>query len=107
HLNLTTNGLERMIRDFKSLNLPWVALGGGGYNPSNVARGWTLAWAIMNGIELPDSIPDSFIDMGKGYGITEENLRDKPFWLDPGERERIWKEVEGDIEFLRGLRSSG
>jgi len=101
HLNLTTNGFEQMIRDFKSLNLPWVALGGGGYNLSNVTRGWTLAWAIMNDIELPERIPDSFITIAKGYGITEENLRDKPFGLNPEKRNRIWREVEEDVSFLR------
>ena len=32
-----------------------VALGGGGYDLQNVARGWTAAWAVINGVELPAS----------------------------------------------------
>lgn len=37
----------------------WVALGGGGYSVANVARDWTLAWAIMNDVHLPDDLPES------------------------------------------------
>ena len=51
HLRLTTNGFETMVKRFRSLNLPWVALGGGGYDMDNVKRAWTLAWAIMNEAE--------------------------------------------------------
>jgi len=39
----------------------WVALGGGGYSITNVARAWTLAWAVMNGIHLPDELPESMV----------------------------------------------
>src|SRR2546422_5046862 len=31
-----------------------VALGGGGYDVRNVARGWTAAWAALNGVELAE-----------------------------------------------------
>lgn len=51
HLNLTTHGFEELVKSFRSMALPWIALGGGGYDMSNVVRGWTLAWAIINGIE--------------------------------------------------------
>jgi len=61
HLSLTTRSFEVMLRRFRSLGLPWVALGGGGYDLSNVARAWTLAWALINGIEAPDDIPEEFI----------------------------------------------
>ncbi len=40
----------------------WVALGGGGYNVSNVARAWTLAWAVMNGVELDEDLPESIVE---------------------------------------------
>jgi len=39
----------------------WVALGGGGYSITNVARAWTLAWAVMNDIHLPDELPESMV----------------------------------------------
>jgi acetoin utilization protein AcuC len=59
HLQLTTNGFEEMVRFFKSSRIPWVALGGGGYDLSNVARNWTLAWAIMADIQVDDLMPEN------------------------------------------------
>ena len=31
-----------------------IVLGGGGYNPWSVARCWAGAWAVLNGIPIPD-----------------------------------------------------
>ncbi len=61
HLNLTIRGFEDLIRYFSSLNLPWVALGGGGYDMGATARAWTLAWALMNNCEAPEEIPLDYI----------------------------------------------
>ena len=60
-LNLTTNGFSLLIQEIKSWDLKWVALGGGGYVIMNVARAWTRAWAIMKGVQLPDDLPESFV----------------------------------------------
>jgi acetoin utilization protein AcuC len=79
HMGLTTNGFEEMVKAFKSFGIPWVALGGGGYEMDNVKRAWTLAWAVMNAVE----------------GREELNpLRDKPVRGDSVER----KELEGFVE---------
>jgi len=60
-LNLTTNGFIKLVREIKSWNRKWVALGGGGYNIMNVARAWTWAWAVMKDTDIPDSLPEAFI----------------------------------------------
>jgi acetoin utilization protein AcuC len=60
-LNLSIAGFGRLIREMKSWNFKWVALGGGGYRPLNVARAWTTAWAVMRGLELPDELPTTFV----------------------------------------------
>ncbi len=73
HLRLTTNGFEACVKEFASWGLPWVALGGGGYDVTAVPRLWALAYAIMAGIELPDDIPSSWADR---YGMLK--LRDRP-----------------------------
>ena len=39
----------------------------------NVARAWTLAWAIMKGVELPDALPEDFI--GKHRHLLGKNLK--------------------------------
>jgi acetoin utilization protein AcuC len=58
NLHLSMRGYERVLKRIKDLAPRWVALGGGGYNISNVARAWTLAWAVMNGIELKEDLPE-------------------------------------------------
>ena len=60
-LNLTLGGYLRLVREMKSWNRKWVALGGGGYNILNVAKGWTQAWAIMKAIEIPGELPAAFV----------------------------------------------
>jgi len=75
-LELTTNGFCQVI-SFMAKHAPaWVALGGGGYNITNVARAWTLAWAAMNGIHLPDELPESMVGrLCSGEGVVLK-LRD-------------------------------
>jgi acetoin utilization protein AcuC len=60
-LSLSIDGFWRIVREIKSWGYKWVALGGGGYNVMNVARAWTGAWAIMKGVELPNSLPEAFV----------------------------------------------
>jgi acetoin utilization protein AcuC len=75
NLHLSILGYERVLKKIKALAPRWVALGGGGYNISNVARAWTLAWAVMNGIELEEDLPDSFLKEAEKKGIEERELR--------------------------------
>jgi acetoin utilization protein AcuC len=75
NLHLSILGYERVLKRIKDLAPRWVALGGGGYNISNVARAWTLAWAVMNGIELKEDLPGSFSKEAEKMGIEERELR--------------------------------
>ncbi|RLB79893.1 MAG: acetoin utilization protein AcuC [Deltaproteobacteria bacterium] len=75
-LEFTTNGFCRVITYLTEKARAWVALGGGGYNPCNVARAWTLAWAIMNGVELPDDLPESMVEPLSDQGCRGQKLRD-------------------------------
>lgn len=99
HLGLTTNSFEKMVASFRSFNIPWVALGGGGYDLSNVARAWTLAWAIMNNIEPPVNIPEEFLRKN-GDIFRSRALRDLPPALFPMRDEEI-RQVDEDIAFLQ------
>ncbi|NTW57797.1 MAG: acetoin utilization protein AcuC [Nitrospirae bacterium] len=76
HLNVTTEGFCTVVGMIKSLAPKWIALGGGGYDVANVARAWTLAWAIMNDVQAPDDIPQSFLRQFSGAGFPDRRLRD-------------------------------
>jgi acetoin utilization protein AcuC len=75
NLHLSIRGYERVLKRIKDLAPRWVALGGGGYNISNVARAWTLAWGVMNGIELNEALPESYLKETIKMGIEEKKLR--------------------------------
>ena len=60
HLQLTTAAFGAVVRSFRAMDLPWVAMGGGGYNVNTVARAWTLAYGIMSDQAFADAIPDAY-----------------------------------------------
>ena len=71
HLQITTRGYVAAIKELAALGIPWLAMGGGGYDLSAVARGWTLAYGVMLDVEWPDELPAAMTDrLGTG------NLRD-------------------------------
>ena len=75
-LELTTNGFCKVISYLTRHAKAWVALGGGGYNVFNVARAWTLAWSIMNAVDLPENLPESMIGSMAATGGLNRKLRD-------------------------------
>jgi acetoin utilization protein AcuC len=60
HLALDIQAFAAAVRRVVALAPRLVALGGGGYDLRNVARAWTVAWAIMNDIELTPELPSAF-----------------------------------------------
>jgi len=78
HLNVSTSGFAEAIRRLRPFCRKWVALGGGGYNLENVARCWTLAWAVMNQHEVPDEIPEAFLETFHRLGFRPSRIRDDP-----------------------------
>jgi len=101
HLCLTTHGFAKVIENLKALSIPWVALGGGGYDVANVARAWTLAWAIMNGVELKDGIPQSFQQVGRRLGFQGDTLRDPSPFISPSRRQEARREAERVVQYLK------
>lgn len=101
HLNCTTNGFCDIVKKLKAIAPKWVALGGGGYDVSNVARAWTLAWAIMNDIEAPDQIPESFLCQYGEIGFHHRELRDQDFPI-PGRKKELMRQgVDRVIQYLK------
>jgi acetoin utilization protein AcuC len=96
NINLTTKGFGHCLKLIREMAMGrWIALGGGGYHVINVARGWTLAWAIMRGLEddLPRELPWDWCDRLK------LDLDDR-WLLDPKEkiRGRLWNRAQRDAE---------
>ncbi len=77
-LELTTSALEFAARAFLQSGIPWVALGGGGYDKINVARAWTLIWAAALQQAVPDLLPAGFVETARALGRPVRLLRDSP-----------------------------
>ena len=75
NLRMSLRQFERSVRAFRDLGIPWLALGGGGYDVSNVARAWTLAWSVITETDLPDEIPPEWLTQAARYNIAISKLR--------------------------------
>ncbi len=100
-LEITTHSYTYILRKLKALKIPWVAVGGGGYNMVNVARAWTLAWGIMNGVELPVKLPTPFVDIIDRLGYPNRMLLDAMHWAEEDDRNRALDAVERSIAAIR------
>jgi acetoin utilization protein AcuC len=78
HLALDLQGFVRALTRLLPLAPRIVALGGGGYDVRNVARGWTAAWAALNGVELAAEVPEPFAPDLERFGFTSRRLWDEP-----------------------------
>ena len=102
-LKLTTRGHKAIFSALDSLGLRWLALGGGGYNLDVVPRAWTLAFAAMAGLSLPDELPESY---RAEYGGKWLEDRDGPE-IDPVLQSLVRRRVEevvAQVKRAHGLR---
>ena len=98
HWNLTLNSYLEVLRFLDSLNLPWVALGGGGYNVANVVRAWTWVLAVLTRRETDTEVPPEWIPLGEKYGVRLKSLAPE----DPtGSSSNVRVEVEGVVSYLK------
>ena len=105
HLNYTTNGFCEVVGKIKELSPRWIALGGGGYEITNVARAWTLAWAIMNNVAAPDKLaddlPEAFLKRYLLEGFRSVKLRDAEHQEEGAEKEMMRQEVRRVVARIR------
>ncbi len=94
HMRLTTQGFAAAVARLKALGEATprglVAVGGGGYDLSAVARSWTMALAVLAGVELPERIPPSFTAL---RGLTTFSDEPPPS-LPPEHEEQIHEHAQ-------------
>jgi acetoin utilization protein AcuC len=101
NLEITTHSYCEILAKIKRLKIPWVALGGGGYDLMNTARAWTLAWATMNNVELNPRLPSSFIDKIVPLGYQNRILLDAMHWAEEDDRTVALAAVEKSIARIK------
>jgi len=102
HLSLTTQGFERAVQKLARLGADvgkWVAVGGGGYYLSGVARAWTMALAEMAQHQLPENVPANYSSL-QGLTTFADPL---PAPSEPQHFDEITKFNDGTLEELQSL----
>ena len=103
HLALDVQGFGRAFARILTLAPRVLALGGGGYDLENVARAWTLAWALINDVELSAELPPIFLDQASWFRFRSRSLWDPPA---PPDKERCLharEYVERQVDAIRRL----
>ncbi|HYS15725.1 MAG TPA: acetoin utilization protein AcuC, partial [Candidatus Binatia bacterium] len=101
HLALDVQGFSRAVSRIAELSPKLVCLGGGGYDLPNVARAWTSAWAVLNGVELPASLPVSFAADTRRYGFLTDSLWDPAEPLPDHRRLRAQEYAQRQVDAVR------
>jgi acetoin utilization protein AcuC len=101
HLAFTVQGFARTVGRIVELAPRLVALGGGGYNLPNVARAWTAAWAVMNGVELSPEIPAEVRPELARFGFRDSSLWDSPAELPPETHRRTREYCRRQVEAIQ------
>jgi acetoin utilization protein AcuC len=100
HGELTTAGFIAVLQHLKTLAPRWIATGGGGYNLTNVARAWTLAWGVMNDVEIPNALPEEVLPLLRPAGYAGRTLRDPAPQTSQVRHNRLRVEVQAAIAYL-------
>jgi acetoin utilization protein AcuC len=101
HLALDIQGFTRAVSRITDLSPKLVCLGGGGYDLPNVARAWTAAWAVLNGIELAPTLPASFAPDMARYEFLTDTLWDPAEPLPEHRRVRAQEFAQSQVDAVR------
>lgn len=101
HLGLDVQGFARAVARIVELGPRLVCLGGGGYDLQNVARAWTAAWAVLNGVELAAELPAAFGEDARRFKFAVRTLWDPPEPLPEPRRRRAQEYAERQVEAIR------
>jgi acetoin utilization protein AcuC len=86
----------------------WVATGGGGYQWARVVpRAWTLAFAEMAGAEVPDALPEEWVEQAERAVRGEVPATFSEPRLGPGGGDDEAREIAAAVREIAGLGAAG
>ena len=105
-LAYSSQGFEVVLKKLRKLasdicKIGWLAVGGGGYHPVNVARLWSLFLSIILDEKVPQKLPDEFIQIANNMGYTSfpEGIRDETEVV-----QQYYSREEVSLDFERTVR---
>lgn len=95
NLQLTNLSLSQALKHIVQVSPKLLAVGCGGYVLTNIARTWTLAWAVMNGLAPMEE--DTALYGGMFWGDGLASLRDHPRFVSDDVRGKVEAEVRSTV----------
>jgi acetoin utilization protein AcuC len=99
NLALTTQGYCEAVRWMHATGVPALVLGGGGYLRDSIARGYTLAWAILNDVPLSDDSELLYGGAFRGDGLY--SLLDRPIFLSEESQQTAWTAARAAVDAIK------
>ncbi|BEJ11308.1 hypothetical protein CspHIS471_0107300 [Cutaneotrichosporon sp. HIS471] len=105
--NLSIAAHGECVRFIKTFGLPLIALGGGGYRQSSVARCWAYETGVLTGTELPVELPpNNYLEFfGPDYSLhprlsgSIQNMNSRQYL------ERIRVSIREKLRYINGAPS--
>ncbi len=102
HLRLTNNSYTEAVRIIRDKSKRLIAFGGGGYNPDNISKGYTLAWAVLNDVETDDYYSATLGGTFMGsQELSVSGLKDMNLFVSGPEKEIATKEAERILYYYK------
>ena len=100
HLKLTNNSYQKAVKGMMDICSKILGLGGGGYDLFRTARCWTLAWALLNGVEPEDEFAGLVGGMMFGPEMEVGSLYDLPYHSKKEIKDKAFKEARRVATYL-------
>lgn len=103
-LDLSNQAIWQVVRAVMDIAPRLAVFGGGGYNPFALARCWAGIWGILNGIDLPEDLPEPAQAVLRGVRYYRNGNRAQPaHWTETLQDVPLPGTVRAEIERLGDL----
>jgi acetoin utilization protein AcuC len=99
HLQLTNISVSRALEIIVQVSPKLLTLGCGGYVLKDIARTWTLAWAVMNGLGPKEE--DAALFGGMFWGDSLSSLKDRPHFVSDDIREKVRSNLHSVVRTIQ------
>ena len=99
HLQLTNISVSRALEIIVQVSPKLLTLGCGGYVLKDIARTWTLAWAVMNGLGPKEE--DTALFGGMFWGDSLSSLKDRPHFVSDDIRKKVRSNLHSVVRTIQ------
>ena len=99
HLQLTNISVSQALEIIVQVSPKLLTLGCGGYVLNDIARTWTLAWAVMNGLGPEEE--DAALFGGMFWGDSLSSLKDRPHYVSDNIREKVRSNLHSVVRTIQ------